>query len=64
MSRLTLATASPDTLAAIPLDVLFDFTGVHIIGDKAVDTDLRMDFAFTDLDQTETIWIRRGVLNA
>ena len=58
------STASPDTLMAMPLDVLFDFAGVHIIGDKAVDADLRIDFAFTDVDQTWTVWVRRGVLNA
>ena len=37
---------------------------VHVIGDKAAETDLRIDFAFTDLDQTWTVWIKRGVLNA
>ncbi len=57
-------TASPDTLAAMPLDILFDFAGVHIIGDKATDTDVRIDFTFTDLDQTWTVWIKHGVLNA
>ena len=58
------STASPDTLAAMPLDILFDFAAVHIIGDKAVDTDARIDFTFTDLDQTWTTWIKHGVLNA
>ncbi len=58
------STASPDTLMAMPLDILFDFAGVHIIGDKAVDTDLRIDFTFTDVDQTWTVWVKRGVLNA
>lgn len=57
-------TASPDTLGAMPLDVLFDFARVHVIGDQAVDSDLRIDFTFTDLDQTWTLWIKRGVLNA
>jgi alkyl sulfatase BDS1-like metallo-beta-lactamase superfamily hydrolase len=62
--KATFTTASPDTIAAMPLDVLFDFAGVHLIGDKAVDTDVRIDFAFTDLDQTWTVWVKRGVLNA
>ena len=48
----------------MPLDILFDFAGVHVIGDKAADTDVRIDFTFTDLDQTWTVWIRHGVLNA
>jgi alkyl sulfatase BDS1-like metallo-beta-lactamase superfamily hydrolase len=30
----------------------------------AADVDIRVDFAFTDLDQTWTMWVRRGVLNA
>ena len=58
------STASPDTILAMPLDVLFDFAGVHLIGDKAVDTNLRIDFSFTDADQTWTVWVKRGVLNA
>ena len=28
------------------------------------DVDLRIDFDFTDLDETWTMWVRRGVLNA
>jgi alkyl sulfatase BDS1-like metallo-beta-lactamase superfamily hydrolase len=60
----TFTTASPDTLAAMPLDVLFDFAAVHVIGDKAADTDLRIDFSFTDIGETWTMWIKRGVLNA
>jgi alkyl sulfatase BDS1-like metallo-beta-lactamase superfamily hydrolase len=47
------STASPDTILAMPLDILFDFAGVHLIGDKAVDTDLRIDFTFFDLDTTK-----------
>jgi alkyl sulfatase BDS1-like metallo-beta-lactamase superfamily hydrolase len=58
------ATASPDTILAMPVDILFDFAAVHLIGDKAADVDLRIDFAFADLDQTWTMWIKRGVLNA
>jgi alkyl sulfatase BDS1-like metallo-beta-lactamase superfamily hydrolase len=58
------ATASPDTILAMPIDILFDFAAVHLIGDKAARADLRVDFAFTDLDETWTMWIKRGVLNA
>jgi alkyl sulfatase BDS1-like metallo-beta-lactamase superfamily hydrolase len=58
------STASPDTILAMPLDVLFDFAGVHLIGDKAVDTDLRIDFHFTDTNESWTMWVKRGVLNA
>lgn len=36
----------------------------HIIGDKPVDVDLCIDFAFTDFDETWTMRIKCGVLNA
>ena len=58
------STVSPDTVLAMPIDILFDFAAVHVIGEKAADIDLRIDFEFTDHDQTWTMWIRRGVLNA
>ncbi len=48
----------------MPIDILFDFAAVHVIGDKAAEVDIRIDFAFTDLDQTWTVWVKRGVLNA
>ncbi|GAA2120764.1 hypothetical protein GCM10009759_69890 [Kitasatospora saccharophila] len=58
------ATASPDTILAMPIDILFDFAAVHVIGDKAATADLRIDFRFTDVGETWTMRIARGVLNA
>ncbi len=58
------ATASQDSIMAMPIDILFDFAAVHVDGDKAAEVDLRIDFVFTDLDETWTVWVRRGVLNA
>lgn len=60
----TFATASPDSILAMPVDILFDFAAVHLIGDKAAMVDLRIDFHFTDLDETWSAWVRHGVLNA
>ncbi|MFC1417766.1 alkyl sulfatase dimerization domain-containing protein [Streptacidiphilus cavernicola] len=60
----TFATASQDTVLAMPIDILFDFVAVHLIGEKAAEAELRIDFAFTDLDQTWTMWVGHGVLNA
>jgi alkyl sulfatase BDS1-like metallo-beta-lactamase superfamily hydrolase len=57
-------TASKDTILGMPIDILFDFVAVHVDGQKATDVDLRIDFAFTDKDETWTMWIRRGTLNA
>lgn len=64
VSPAVFATASPDTILAMPVDILFDFAAVHLIGDQAANADLRICFAFTDLDQTWTATVGRGVLNA
>ena len=48
----------------MPIDILFDFAAVHVIGEEAAKADVRIDFAFTDLGETWTMWVRRGVLNA
>src|ERR1017187_6294215 len=37
-------TVSPDTTMRMPIHLLFDFAAVHVIGDKAADADLRIDF--------------------
>jgi alkyl sulfatase BDS1-like metallo-beta-lactamase superfamily hydrolase len=58
------ATASLDTILAMPIDILFDFAAVHVIGEKAAKVDLNIDFAFTDQDQTWSVRVRHGVLNA
>ncbi|MFB9953724.1 alkyl/aryl-sulfatase [Cellulomonas denverensis] len=58
------ATASPDSIAAMPVSILFDFAAVHLIGDRAADLDLRFDVEFTDLGTTWTCWIGNGVLHA
>ncbi len=57
-------TASEDSIQAMPIDILFDFAAVHVIGDKAASIDVRIDFEFTDHDETWNIWVRRGVMNA
>ncbi|MEU1986103.1 alkyl sulfatase dimerization domain-containing protein [Nocardia sp. NPDC019395] len=56
--------ASKDTILAMPIDILFDFVAVHIIGEKAAQVDLRIDFDFADLGEQWTTWVRRGVFNA
>ncbi|MFE5475663.1 alkyl/aryl-sulfatase [Nocardia sp. NPDC056541] len=56
--------ASQDTILAMPIDILFDFVAVHIIGERAAEVDLRLDLDFTDAGEQWTMWVRRGVLNA
>lgn len=58
------STASPDTIAGMPIDILFDFAAVHVIGEKAADVDVRFDVEFTDRAETWTVWVANGVLNA
>lgn len=58
------ATASPDTILAMPLDILFDFAAVHVDGVKAANEDIRITFSFTDIGETWTMWVSNGVLNA
>jgi alkyl sulfatase BDS1-like metallo-beta-lactamase superfamily hydrolase len=48
----------------MPIDILFDFAAVHVIGTEAAKADIHVDFAFPDLNETWTMWIKRGVLNA
>jgi alkyl sulfatase BDS1-like metallo-beta-lactamase superfamily hydrolase len=60
----TFTSVSQDTILAMPVDILFDFAAVHIIGDRAAKADLRIDFTFTDHNETWTAWVKRGVLNA
>ncbi|MGN6240696.1 MAG: alkyl/aryl-sulfatase, partial [Cellulosimicrobium cellulans] len=55
------ATASPDTVAGMPVDILFDYAAVHVIGEKAAEVDVRFDVDFTDRGETWTVWVRDGV---
>ena len=51
-------------ILAMPIDILFDFAAVHLAGDRTADTDIRIDFTFSDLNETWQVRIRSGVLNA
>ena len=57
-------TDNQDTILAMPVDLLFDFAGVHIIGEQAGDIDLRINFTFNDVNEQWTMWVKHGVLNA
>lgn len=58
------AAGSADTVRGMPIDILFDFAAVHVVGERAAEVDLRFDVVFTDKEQTWTVWIANGVLNA
>ena len=57
-------TASQDTILAMPVDLLFDFAGVHLVGERAADVDIRINLTFEDSGGDWTMWVRHGVLNA
>jgi linear primary-alkylsulfatase len=59
-----LNTDTLDTILAMPIDLLFDFMAVHVIGDRAAAIDIRMNVTFDDTGDEWTMWIRNGVLNA
>ncbi|MEU2678216.1 alkyl sulfatase dimerization domain-containing protein [Streptomyces sp. NPDC007107] len=63
-----LHTDTADTILAMPIDLLFDFAAVHIIGSAAADADIRVNFGFSKPEGTDsepwTMWVRNGVLNA
>lgn len=59
-----LNTDALDTILAMPIDLLFDFMAVHVIGDKAAAIDIRLNVTFDDTGDEWTMWIRNGVLNA
>jgi alkyl sulfatase BDS1-like metallo-beta-lactamase superfamily hydrolase len=48
----------------MPIDLLFDFVGVRIIGEKASEVDFRINFTFAEHGDEWTMWVRDGVLNA
>jgi alkyl sulfatase BDS1-like metallo-beta-lactamase superfamily hydrolase len=58
------STISADTVLAMPIDILFDFAAVHVVGPAAAKAHVPIDFAFTDPEETSTMWVGRGVLNA
>jgi alkyl sulfatase BDS1-like metallo-beta-lactamase superfamily hydrolase len=58
------STDTQDTILAMPIDLLFDFVGVHIIGDQAASIDIQLNLTFTDASSKWTMWVRNGVLNA
>ncbi|SEL79744.1 alkyl/aryl-sulfatase [Streptacidiphilus jiangxiensis] len=53
-----------DTVLAMPIDLLFDFVGVHLDGGRAAGLDLRINLTFADSGGPWTMWVRNGVLNA
>ncbi len=57
-------TDSIDTILAMPIDLLFDYLAVHVVGSRAAEVDIRINLTFTDTGSDWTMWVRHGVLHA
>ena len=55
--------ASPDTIRAMPPEMLFDYLGVRLNGEKAAGKKLALNIDFTDLNKSYALVVENGVLN-
>lgn len=55
--------ASPDTINAMPPEMMFDFLAVRLNGPRAAGKTIRLNVDFTDLDQQFGLTVENGVLN-
>lgn len=58
-----LASASPDTIRAMPPDMLFDYLGVRLNGPKAAGKTIKLNVDFTDIGKQYSLVVENGVLN-
>ncbi|CRZ16107.1 MBL fold metallo-hydrolase [Mycolicibacterium neworleansense] len=56
-------TASPDTIAAMPPEMMFDYLGVRLNGPKAAGKKIALNVDFTDLKKQYGLTVENGVLN-
>jgi alkyl sulfatase BDS1-like metallo-beta-lactamase superfamily hydrolase len=56
-------TGSPDIVAALTPEMLFDFLAVRLNGPEAADEDLTINLTFSDLDRDFVLRVKHGVLN-
>lgn len=56
-------TASPDTIRAMSPELLFDYLGVRLNGEKAAGKKLTLNVNFTDLKKPYALTVENGVLN-
>jgi len=55
--------ASPDTIRAMPPEMLFDYFGVRLNGPKAAGKKIALNVDFTDLRKQYALVVENGVLN-
>lgn len=55
--------ASPDTISAMPPEMMFDYLGVRLNGPKAAGKNIKLNVTFDDLKKDYTLYVANGVLN-
>ncbi|WP_244438386.1 alkyl/aryl-sulfatase [Mycolicibacterium septicum] len=55
--------ASPDTISAMPPEMMFDYLGVRLNGPKAAGKNIKLNVTFDDLKKDYTLVVENGVLN-
>lgn len=56
-------TASPDTIDAMPPEMMFDYLSVRLNGPKAAGKNIKLNVTFDDLNKDYTLFVENGVLN-
>ncbi|MGV0813599.1 alkyl sulfatase dimerization domain-containing protein [Mycolicibacterium boenickei] len=56
-------TASPDTINAMPPEMMFDYLSVRLNGPKAAGKNIKLNVTFDDLKADYTLFVENGVLN-
>ncbi|WP_010586168.1 alkyl/aryl-sulfatase [Schlesneria paludicola] len=59
----TTTTASTQSIAALPLEAIFDSLAVRLDSGLAADSNLAINFKFTDTDEQYLLTLQHGVLN-
>jgi alkyl sulfatase BDS1-like metallo-beta-lactamase superfamily hydrolase len=54
---------APDVARAMTSDMLFDYLGVRLDGERAASTAIELTFRVTDRDETHAVGIRDGALH-
>lgn len=56
-------TASPDTIRAMDTGLFFDYLGIRLNGEKAVNESLVLNFSFSDINKTYLVELENGSLH-
>jgi alkyl sulfatase BDS1-like metallo-beta-lactamase superfamily hydrolase len=57
------STASPDTIRAMPLDMIFDYLGVRLNGDRAAGKSVDFNLEFTDVKESYVLGVENSAIH-